>query len=138
MYREIRSVLKPELKEYKKILESVKWEDHFHDNTHYQSANVVVQLTEFPTSNGAFFVRLPAKIGTLHRHADSNRNSYVIPIKTNKNRLSCYYPDSEDLEYRESICLKVGKVYFADRTIEHEAFNTGNTASIHLIVKMPK
>jgi len=137
MYKEIRSVLKPELKEYKEILKNVKWEDHFHDNTHYQSANVTVRLTEFPTSNGAFFVRLPAKVGTLHRHADSNRNSYIIPIKTNKKRISYWYLD-EDTYQTRSICLKVGKVYSADRTIEHEASNTGNTDSIHLIVKMPK
>ena len=137
MYKIVRSALKPELKEYKKILEDVKWEDHFHDNTHYQSANVTVPLSEFPTCMGAFFVKLPAKIGTLHRHSDNHTNSYVIPIKTNKNRISYWYLD-EDTYQTRSICLKVGKVYSADRTIEHEASNTGKTASIHLIVKMPK
>ena len=135
MYREIRSVLKPELQEYKEILKDAKWEDHFHEDMHYQSANVTVPLTEFPDNRGAFFVGLPAKIGVLHRHSDTHPNSYMIPIKTNKKRLSWWYPEGED---GESTCLKVGKVYSIDRTIEHEAFNTGRTSSIHLVVKMPK
>jgi len=135
MYKEIREVLKPELKEYKEILKDVKWEDHFHDHTHYQSANVTVQLTAFPNNRGAFFVKLPAKIGKLHPHSDTHLNSFVIPIKTNKDRLSYWYPKEQD---SESVCLKEGKVYSADRTVEHGAVNTGKTDSIHLIVQMPK
>jgi len=136
MYTEIRSVLKEEKKEYKEILKDVKWEDHFSDDMHYQSANVTVPLTEFPNSRQSFFVKLPAKVGTLHRHSDSPGNSYIIPIRTNKNRISYWYLDGDTYQTR-SRCLKVGKVYSADRTIEHEASNTGTTDSIHLVVKMP-
>jgi hypothetical protein len=115
MYKETGRIPKNVIVDLKKLLDSKEWR------------------WEWPIENWEqiVFMRLPAHTGKLYRHYDEGFG-YTIPIETNEDCVSLSYENDAETEHY----LEVGKIYLTDRSIEHEAFNSGKTDRTYLLVML--
>ncbi len=142
MYKESRRISKATIAELKKLLASKewRWEQHINDVTNHRAVacmeeikgiKCIVKIWPIDTWEQIVWMRLPAVSGKLYRHHDEGFG-YTIPIETNNDCVSLSYRDDTKKEDH----LEVGKVYFTDRSIEHESFNRGKTDRTHLLVML--
>lgn len=84
----------------------------------------------------AWFVKLPALNGHLHRHNDGAKtfDTYHIPVQTNKQAICIDYPNG--IEHRVHVAMR--GVYQIDRSVDHEAINTGRSDRIHLLMDISR
>jgi len=145
MYTEIGEVSEDTIARLKALLPDHDWQlcerltGEVHQMSHRpvtDQVNDIPELTErwqFDTWRMAIFMRLRPG-DHLYRHADDNGDGIHIPVETNEQTLSLAYPNKVRTEYH----LEVGKAYHAERSIDHEAYNTGATNRTHLILIMKK
>jgi len=137
MYNEIGQVSKTTVNQLKKLLKNVQWEKHISDITDHHASSCAEQIKKIKgitdiwpadTFDKATFLRLPPG-GNVYRHCDTGVG-YTIPIETNGDCVSMSYEQDK----KKQTHLNVGKIYYTDRSVEHESVNNGKTNRTHLLV----
>jgi hypothetical protein len=142
MYTETGKVSKTVIADLQKLLDSKewRWEKHITGGTNHhavgcmeesKSVKGLAKLWPIDNWEQIVFMRLPPGNGKLYRHSDEGFG-YTIPIETNEDCVSLSYENDAETKHH----LEVGKLYFTDRSIEHESFNTGKTNRTHLLVML--
>lgn len=138
MYTKIGHVSDATIFALQEILADVPhWEEHLSAITDHQAApctepaqslNEIVARWPIDTWDQLSFLKLRPG-GKLYRHADDGFG-FHIPIETNDACISLSFENGVKKEHH----LEVGKIYHANRSIEHESLNGGETDRTHLIV----
>jgi hypothetical protein len=143
MYTKTRATTKAEMAQFHDLLDRAVWEDTFTEDRHWSKSAVVEPLVGFSNYLNAFFIKLPARIGHLHRHHDRDLQrpvpyeSYNVVVQSNPLAISGWYHGDESVLLCSTV-LQEGHVYLTDRDIMHESWNRGDADRIHLLVEMPK
>jgi len=142
MYTEVGEVSEDTIARLREILPEINWQlcerepGEVHQMAECTGKVLIHEITDrwpLHTWRMAIFLRLRPG-DHLFRHADDNGDGIHIPVETNDESISLTYPNGVKTEYH----LEVGKAYHAERSIEHEAYNTGITNRTHLILIMRK
>ena len=141
MYTEIGQISEATIAALRDILLEItwwkRWEHHVSHITDHQASicteqcQAIEELVElWPVDNWhcLSFLRLGPG-GKLYRHHDDGFG-YHIPVETNEDAVSLSYENGVKKEQH----LEVGKLYYVDRSIEHESLNNGSTDRTNLIV----
>jgi len=150
MYKQTGEISASLISKLKSMAEQVRWEHHVSDITDHYAAD----CTELVKSMKALKIVEPYRAATLmrlapggklYRHADTGFG-LTIPIETNDDVVNySYHPVPGNMPEltgpttalgqvdKKEHRLKVGKIYHTDRSVEHEAFNNGETDRVFLI-----
>lgn len=141
MYSYIRTMPEYERAYYREMAKRCEWRAATGKDRYYMQCSIKEPLIGFPGYLNAFFVKLPARVGKLYRHSDSDLQrpctyvSYNVVVQNNPRCISSWWDPVSGEEM--SVVLEEGKVYLTDRTVEHQSWNRGDDDRIHLIVEMP-
>lgn len=133
MYEESGTASQKLIDDLLQTIDSMQWSGYLDTSRDYFIAHPKDACPELPFKKVEcpFFLKIKPG-GKVHRHKDNKKDyvTYHIPIMSNT-ECWCFSTENNKTVTKH---LKVGKMYIAERTLEHWSCNDGDTDRIHLLV----